>query len=488
MIQDIFKSPRPFAAKAKTKNIPIILTNAKGLENYLTRDLKNKDEKAQRTLLKNKLDSNDYRGEKNKGSIGYDADGKVCCVFWGIGKKLSVNDGAMLCDFISRNLSKSLAKDTSFALDIMPEFKDYDFNDFCIGWGLAHYQFTLYKKKVQIDKPLLVLPKDVDEKLITASLNAIFMLRHLVNIPSNDLGTDELAAAAKKLADQHKAKTQITKGKKIETDFPMIHAVGKGSPRPPQLVDIRWAKDTKSTKYPKLTIVGKGLVYDTGGLNLKTGGGMRLMKKDMGGAAHALGLASMIMDLKLPVQLRVLLAIAENSTSGTSFRPGDILQSRKKLTVEIADTDAEGRLCVGDALTYACEEKPDLLIDFCTLTGSARVALGYDIPAFFTNQDSFVEPLRKDSAAILDPIWPLPLWQGYDENINSPIADVMNEGSGRGGAIEAALFLQRFIDSTINWVHLDCYAWEQNGKAGRPQGGADTGLRAMFDFIRKRYG
>ena len=214
---------------------------------------------------------------------------------------------------------------------------------------------------------------------------------------------------------------------------------------------------------------------------------MRDMKKDMGGSAHALGLAHLIMTMKLPVQLRVLLPIAENSVAGNSYRPGDILQSRKGITVEIGDTDAEGRLVVADALTYACEDKPDLLLDFCTLTGAARVALGYDIPAFLTNQDEFLETLRCESVKNDDPIWPLPLWQGYNSELSSTVADMTNDGSGRAGAIHGGLFLERFIDSSVDWVHLDCFAWEQHGKAGRPKGGSDTGMRAIFEFIKSRY-
>jgi len=193
------------------------------------------------------------------------------------------------------------------------------------------------------------------------------------------------------------------------------------------------------------------------------------------------------MTMKLPVQLRVLLPIAENSVAGNSYRPGDILQSRKGITVEIGDTDAEGRLVVADALTYACEDKPDLLLDFCTLTGAARVALGYDIPAFLTNQDEFLETLRCESVKNDDPIWPLPLWQGYNSELSSTVADMTNDGSGRAGAIHGGLFLERFIDSSVDWVHLDCFAWEQHGKAGRPKGGSDTGMRAIFEFIKSRY-
>jgi leucyl aminopeptidase len=237
-----------------------------------------------------------------------------------------------------------------------------------------------------------------------------------------------------------------------------------------------------------LTLVGKGVVFDTGGLDLKPPAFMGLMKKDMGGSAHVLGLAHIIMSLKLPVRLRVLVAVAENAVGGASFRPGDIIKSRKGLSVEIGDTDAEGRLVVGDALAYACEgRKPDLLIDFCTLTGSARAALGYDIPAYFTNKDEHIDDLRNIGMQCEDPVWPLPLYQPYLKEMNSPIADINNIGSGKAGAIHGALFLQQFVDASVEWIHLDCYAWEQSGKAGRPQGGADTGLRSVLKLIEKRF-
>jgi leucyl aminopeptidase len=281
---------------------------------------------------------------------------------------------------------------------------------------------------------------------------------------------------------------KIIKDKELlKQNFPMIFAVGQASPRRPQLVEIKWKPTGKTKKLPKIALVGKGMVYDTGGLNIKTGAGMRDMKKDMGGAAHALGVASMIMALNIPVELQVLLPIAENAISGNSYRPGDILDTRKGITVEIEDTDAEGRLVVADALTYACEHKPELIIDFCTLTGAARVAVGYDIPAFFSNRDKLIDDLRHLSVKSHDPIWPFPLWEGYDGNIEGNISDIRNEGTGRAGHIEAALFLQRFILPAIDWVHLDCFAWERNGKPGRPHGGADTGMLTIFNYIKNRY-
>lgn len=239
---------------------------------------------------------------------------------------------------------------------------------------------------------------------------------------------------------------------------------------------------------PAVTIVGKGVVFDTGGLNLKPPRFMRYMKKDLGGAAHALGLAWMIMSMNVPVRLKVLVSAAENSVDGNAMRPGDVVKSRKGLTVEITDTDAEGRLVLADALTYGSEDKPALLIDFATLTGSARSALGWDIPAFFSNQDALLEDLKTAGTEHNDPVWPLPLWKPYLKEMDSKVADFDNIGSGPAGAIHGGLFLEQFLENNTPWIHLDCYAWEQNGKAGRPQGGADTGMRAVFKLIERRYG
>ena len=470
MTNNIFKFPDPFAKSSKKPSIAVYLQDQKSFKKWLGK---------QKKSLQDQVKQSGFQAGPKQVLGIFDGKGNLESILGGISSPMHYLDTACISKYIQDNFSKDFINGHVFKIDE----NSADLTKACIGWGLAAYQFDTYKKNDKIS-PTLLLPSKADTKEVKATVEAVSLLRNLINTPPNVLGTDELATAAKKLATQHKAKIKITKGEELKKqNFPMIYEVGKASPRQPQLVDIRWGKDSN----PKVTIVGKGIIYDTGGLNLKPPQFMRDMKKDMGGAAHALGVASMIMALKLPVNLRVLLPIAENAVSGNSYRPGDILTSRKGITVEIDDTDAEGRLVVADALAYASEDKPDLLIDFCTLTGAARVALGYDIPAFFSNNDVFLDDLRHLGLEHDDPVWPLPLWDGYEQEMNSNVADLINNGKGRAGAIHGGLFLQRFIDKTIDWIHLDCYAWEQNGKAGRPQGGADTGMRAVFNLIKNRY-
>lgn len=300
------------------------------------------------------------------------------------------------------------------------------------------------------------------------------------------MGPEELENATKILTEKHDVELKVIKDKALLTkNFPMIFDVGNASDRRPRLIDFHWG----NPKHPKVTLVGKGVCFDTGGLDIKPSQFMITMKKDMGGAAHVLGLSHMIMSLNLPIRLRVLIPAIENSVSGNAYRPSDILKSRKGLSVEVGNTDAEGRLVLADALTYACEDNPELLIDFATLTGAARIALGHDLPALFSNNDKTAHKIQTMSAKanIDDAVWNLPLWQPYRKELDSPIADISSTG-GKAGATTAALFLQEFIDNNIEWIHMDIFAWEQNGKASRPKGGADTGMRAIFAFLEDRYG
>jgi len=300
------------------------------------------------------------------------------------------------------------------------------------------------------------------------------------------MGPDELEEQTNKLCEHHDIVLKTIKDKElIKQNFPMIFDVGKASTRRPRLLDFSWGVK----KHPAVTLVGKGVCFDTGGLDIKPSQFMLTMKKDMGGSAHVLGLAHMIMSLNLPIRLRVLIPAVENSIDGNAYRPSDILQSRKGITVEVGNTDAEGRLVLADALALACEEPPELLIDFATLTGAARVAVGFELPALFSNNDDTAYAIQKQSSTneVGDPVWNLPLWQPYRKELDSKVADISSTG-GKAGASTAALFLQEFIDNDIEWIHMDVFAWEQKGKPGRPHGGADTGMRAIFAFLEDRYG
>jgi len=351
-----------------------------------------------------------------------------------------------------------------------------------LGWCLEAYSFGRYGKPVAA-VARLVCPQGVDRGAVLRAARASWMVRDLVNTPASDMGPDELEQAARRLAREHKAKIKVTAGKALERGFPMIHAVGMASPRAPRLIDFTWG----SARAPKVTLVGKGVCFDTGGLDIKPASGMALMKKDMGGAANVLGLAQMIMAAKLKVRLRVLIPAVENAIAGNAFRPGDVLRSRKGITVEIGNTDAEGRLVLGDALALADEEQPDLLIDMATLTGAARVALGPDLPPFYTDDDVLAEAIAAAGREVNDPVWRLPFWRPYNRLFESSVADVNNSGdSGFAGSITAALFLKRFVAKAKSYVHFDVFAWTPASRPGRPKGGEAQAMRALFEVIRRR--
>ncbi len=353
-----------------------------------------------------------------------------------------------------------------------------------LGWLLEAYAFTRYGGKEAGHGARLACPQGVDRDDVLRQAEAVALTRDLVNTPSSDMGPQELEAAARKLAKEHGARFRKVAGKALATGFPMIHAVGRASTRAPRLIDFTWG----DPKAPKVTLVGKGVCFDTGGLDIKPSSGMLLMKKDMGGAANVLGLAAMIMGAGLPVRLRVLIPAVENSISGEAYRPGDVLRSRKGLTVEIGNTDAEGRLVLADALALADEEGPDLLIDMATLTGAARVALGPDMPPFYTNDEALASALAEAAAGQNDPLWRLPLWEPYSSLFESPIADINNvASSGLAGSITAALFLKRFVEQAKTWAHLDIFAWTPTAKPARPAGGEAQGIRALYTVIAARY-
>ena len=355
-----------------------------------------------------------------------------------------------------------------------------------LGWLLGQYRFTRYRKAEDAG-PRVLLTRDVahrDEMLRIAAATAL--VRDLVNTGAGDLGPAELEAQAEALAQAHGATVTVTAGETLARDYPMIHAVGQAATRDraPRLIELAWGNPA----HPRIAIVGKGVCFDTGGLDIKPSAGMRLMKKDMGGAAHALALAGLVMAAKLPVRLHLLIPAVENAVSGASFRPGDVLKTRKGLTVENTNTDAEGRLILGDALTRAGEEKPELILDFATLTGAARVALGPDLPPLFTDDEALAAELLAAGVAEDDPVWRMPLWDGYDDMLKSDIADMVNAPDGGfAGAITAALFLRRFVPRDTAWAHLDVFAWRPSGKPGRPKGGDAYALRAAYRMLKGRY-
>ena len=351
-----------------------------------------------------------------------------------------------------------------------------------LSFALSAYQFSRYRKAEKRNVQLAV-PAGVDGDDLTRIAEGVALCRDLINTPSNDMGPDELEEAARKLAEDHGANFDVTRGNALAKDFPLIQAVGMGSPRSPRLIDITWGNASD----PKITLVGKGVCFDTGGLDIKPDTGMLNMKKDMGGSATALGLAHMIMSAKLKVRLRVLIPAVENSISGNSFRPRDIFTSRKGITVEIGNTDAEGRLVLADTLALADDEKPELIADFATLTGAARVALGPELPAAFTDDDELAAEFAAAGTAEQDPTWRLPLWRPYEEMLDSKVADTNNVSTGgQGGAITAALFLKKFVTAK-SWLHLDIFAWNNTTKPGRPEGAECMTARALYAMLTKRY-
>jgi leucyl aminopeptidase len=353
-----------------------------------------------------------------------------------------------------------------------------------LAWCCDLYRYDPYRP-VSVRSVTLECPEAMDRATVVRLANAVFLVRDMVNAPSNLMGPDEIERAARDVAKRNAATIKVTSGAALAKGFPLIHAVGAASPRAPRLIDFTWG----NPRHPKVTLVGKGVVFDTGGLDIKPSANMLLMKKDMGGAATILGLAQLIMQEKLKVRLRVLLPVVENAISGNAFRPGDVFKSRKGLTVEIGNTDAEGRLILADALALADEEAPELLIDMATLTGAARVALGPDLPPFFTDDNQLASDLHTAGMAVNDPLWRLPLWRPYEQLIETPLASLNNAGAGGfGGAITAALFLRRFVEKAKHHVHFDIFAWVPTAKPGRPKGGEAQAMRAVLRLLQDRYG
>jgi leucyl aminopeptidase len=353
-----------------------------------------------------------------------------------------------------------------------------------IAFRLGAYRFDRYRDAKKVAE--LVLDESADAAEVERQVAAATLARDLINTPASDLGPDALEAVVQDFARERSMEISVTKGDALlDANFPMIHAVGRASAQAPRLLDLSWG----DASHPKVTLVGKGVTFDTGGLDIKSAAGMLGMKKDMGGAANVLGLAHAIVSAKLPVRLRVLLPVVENAIAGNAFRPSDILKSRKGITVEIGNTDAEGRLILADALALADEESPELIVDMATLTGAARVALGPELPALYATDDSLAQALVATGLTVEDPLWHMPLWANYDGQLSSKIADINNTGSGGfAGSVTAALFLRRFVSQAKAWVHLDIFGWAPEARPGRPVGATDQAIRAVYGVIRQRYG
>jgi leucyl aminopeptidase len=392
-----------------------------------------------------------------------------------------VADPAKLSSWCMAKLAESLPAGTYRRADGEP-------GPALFGWQTAQYRFTRYREDKDAAGPRMLLTTEVGRiAAAEAEAKATFLVQDLVNTPAEDMGPAALEAAAEALAKEHGAKVKVTRGDSLEQEFPMVHAVGRAAGRShaPRMIEIEWG----DAKAPKLALVGKGVCFDSGGLDIKSAAGMLLMKKDMGGAAHALALAGLVMGAGLKVRLQVLVPAVENAVSGNAFRPGDVLRSRKGLSVEIGNTDAEGRLILADALALASEGHPELIVDFATLTGAARVALGPDLPALFSRQDETAEALLAGGKDSDDPVWRLPLHEAYAEWLKSDIADTNNaHANAFAGSSVAALFLDKFVGEGIDWAHFDTFAWQPNAKPGRPKGGAALGLRASWAMLRQRFG
>ncbi len=403
-------------------------------------------------------------------------DGAVAGAVFGLG----ANDDPFACAALPASLPQG-----TYAFAVRPPGCDGD--KLALSWALGTYAFSRFKSQ---DKPKtyprLVWPDDADRAHVARIADALFTARDLVNTPANELGPAELAQAAERVARAHGAAFSAIEGRElIAQNYPMIWGVGAGSSRLPRLIDFRWG----ASSHPRVTLVGKGVCFDSGGLDIKSSASMLMMKKDMGGAAAVLAIAHMIMDAKLPVALRVLIPAVENSISGDAYRPGDVLKSRKGLTVEVGNTDAEGRLVLADALAEADREAPEILICMATLTGAARVATGFDLPPFFTKDDALAADITAASEREADAVWRLPLWRGYRDLIDSKVADLTNNpGSPNAGAITAALFLSCFVEKAASFAHFDIAAWNDRAKPGRPIGGEVQAVRTIFEMLRARYG
>jgi leucyl aminopeptidase len=434
---------------------------------------------AQSPLTRQWLIEQNFKAEKHRIVLLPDANGGLAAAVGGLGKRLGE-----LSLWHAAGLPERLP---ARRFRLAQEFGASDATQVALGFAYGAYRFDRYRASKN-ETASLDPPSNADMAYVENADEALRMARDWINTPAGDFGPAQLAAAARQLADRHQAVFNEWVGEELlAANFPAIHAVGRASSEAPRLVELRW-KPPGGAAYPTVTLVGKGVCFDSGGLDIKPGAGMALMKKDMGGSAVALALAHLAMSAKIRAQLRVLVPAVENAISGNAYRPGDVLSTRKGLTVEVGNTDAEGRLVLCDALAYADAERPDLIIDFATLTGAARVALGPELPALFGNDEGVVHELARVAAAEHDPLWPMPLWAGYEDELSSKIADLNNVASSTfAGAIFGALFLKRFVTESP-WVHIDLYAWNSKDRPGRGVGAEAQALRGTYRYLVERYG
>ncbi len=455
-------------------NLPFIIDSANAVPIHAIRaaDWKGWIERHSETLRR-LATALDFQAQNARIMLAPATDGSIERVLFGVGDKANVNVMGALAQHLPAG---------DYRIAFAP--REFDATSIAVAWGLGAYAFDRYKKRKR-PAPRLVAPEGADMEEAGRIVEASWLARDLVNTPTNDMGPEALHAAAAKVARECGAEIEAIVGDDLlKQNYPLLHAVGRAAAEAPRLLHLSWGAEDA----PRVALVGKGITFDTGGLDIKPAAGMRMMKKDMGGAAHALALGQLVMQSKLNVRLDVFLAVAENSIASNAFRPGDVIASRKGLTVEIDNTDAEGRLVLADALTRACEDQPALLLDFATLTGAARTALGPDIPPFYTGEEALAAEFAAASLAANDPIWRMPLWDAYDGDMDTPIADLKNTGDGAmAGSIYGALFLRRFV-TVPAWAHFDIFAWAPKEKPGRPQGGEAQALRASYRVIKARFG
>jgi leucyl aminopeptidase len=436
---------------------------------------------ARSTLVKSWLNEQHFKGEKHRVLLLPDANGALDMAVGGLGKRhgtLSLWHAAGIAERLPPRRFR-----------LAQSWPDAEATQLSLGFAYGAYRFDRYRPGKSEHAARVEQPANADRQFVASAVESLTLARDLINTPANDMGPADLAAAARQLANRSHAEYREWVGEELLTaGFPAIHAVGRASAQAPRLIDLHWSP-AGGAELPRLTLIGKGVCFDSGGLDIKSSSGMALMKKDMGGAAVALALAGLLMRAGIQARLRVLVPAVENAVAGNAYRPGDVLHTRKGLTVEVGNTDAEGRLVLCDALALADAECADLIIDFATLTGAARVALGPELPALFGSDDAVVADLARIAAAEHDPLWPMPLWMGYDDELASKVADVNNvAASGLAGAIFGALFLKRFVTDSPRWLHLDLYAWNPKERPGRSLGGEAHAVRGVYRYLVDRYG